>query len=129
MKDLGAVVNSKDITTKEYVDSQIPVIITTQITVTATANQTVSMTVPVILDYKSADIVVLLQNGSNYQRALLGLDYSYQITSTTNISITFYNAGTYIVNYTSASQTSAIQVITSSTSPSLNTGDYWFQIL
>lgn len=93
-------------------------------------NQVINMQIPAISDYKTPNVEVLVYIDNVWQKAIHGIDYVYAFTSSTNLRVTFFNAGQYKVNYFFMASGSFPNFITSDTQPSTqNTGDYWFEIL
>lgn len=101
-----------------------------QYTGTVEANEIVNMTIPSITDYKTPNVEVLVFIDEVWQKAIHGIDYVYAFTSSTNLRVTFFNAGQYKVNYFFMASGSFPNFITSETQPTTqNQGDYWFEIL
>lgn len=101
-----------------------------QYTGTVEANEIVNMTIPAITDYKTPNVEVLVYINDTWQKAIHGIDYVYAFTSSTNLRVTFFNAGQYKVNYFFMASGSFPNFITSDEQPSTqNPGDYWFEIL
>ena len=70
-----------------------------QIGGTYTADSTQTMSIPTIIDNKISPLDVYILLGGFYNRAILGIDYTYKIASSTTIDINILTAGTYIINY------------------------------
>ena len=99
-----------------------------QYTGTVTANKVVDMAIPAITDFKTPNVEVLVFIDGAWQKAIHGIDYAYAFTSSTNLRVTFFNAGQYKVNYFFMVTGSFSNIITSSVTPTTqNSGDYWFQ--
>ena len=99
-----------------------------QYTGTVADNKVIDMTIPAITDFKTPNVEVLVFIDNVWQKAIHGIDYVYAFTSSTNLRVTFFNAGQYKVNYFFMATGSFPNIITSGVTPTTqNSGDYWFQ--
>ena len=98
--------------------------------VISTIPTTVIMDIPVMTDYKSNGIEVLLLRGSRWDKSIHGIDYVYGFISETQLQIEFLNVGTYKVNYAFVSTGNVPFTVISETQPiDQNTNDFWYEIL
>lgn len=65
--------------------------------------QVESIVIPYIENFKTNAPEVLLQNGNAWENAFEGMHYTFRFVSTVSLEITFYQVGTYKVNYGYAS--------------------------
>lgn len=97
---------------------------------TVTKNQVVDMTIPAITDFKTPNVEVLVYIKDTWQKAIHGIDYVYAFTTSTNLRVTFFEAGQYKVNYFFMATGKFPNFITDGQQPTAqNVGDYWFQVL